>query len=124
MVNLNSVFEINERLKALDTEKEFLNCQLCSVRQKNKKFCLAHKFISSIYKLNEDEYKKLCREKFEIYKAISQISDKKTRTFLEYRYIYLMTYEDIAELTNYSLRQVMRIIKEGVKDIDKNKCVC
>lgn len=124
MINLNKVFEITDRMRALNNQKEFLNCQLCAIRHEKGGNCHAHKFIGLIYKLNEEEYKKLCRERYEVYEVISTVPDERTRTFLEYRFVYLMTYEDIAELTNYSLRQVMRIIKEGVKNVDNMSSVC
>jgi DNA-directed RNA polymerase specialized sigma subunit len=110
--NIKEVFAIEGRLKTLSLQNEFLNCQLCLI-EKSIGPCPAHSYICEMKELSEKEYNSLCKKRLEIYKNISNIDDKELRTILEYRFVYKMTYQKIAEITNYSLRQVMRKIHDA-----------
>ena len=100
-------------MNAISKQKEFLNCQLCEMRKENMDKCPAFSYIYEIREMAKKEYANLCRERLEIYKKISSITDTELKTLLEYRFIYKMTYQKIAEITNYSLRQVMRKIHDA-----------
>lgn len=106
-------------MKTVEKQTEFLNCQLCVLRKKGKKYCSAYNCISLIKTKTQEEYACLCRERMEMYTAISKVKDLRIKTLLEYRYVYLMNYEDIAEITNYSVRQTIRKIQDGLKEIKK-----
>ena len=113
------IFDVNDRMKTVQKQTEFLDCQLCLLRKKGKKYCSAYNCISLIKTKTQEEYASLCRERLDMYTAISKVKDLRIRTLLEYRYVYLMSYEDIAETTNYSVRQTIRKIQEGFKEIKK-----
>ena len=110
--NVKELFAIESRLKTLSLQNEFLNCQLCFM-EKSIGSCPAQTYICEMKELSRKEYNSLCRKRLEIYKNISNIEDKELRTILEYRFVYKMTYQKIAEITNYSLRQVMRKIHDA-----------
>jgi len=116
---IDDIFDINDRMKTVEKQTEFLNCQLCVLRKKGKKYCSAYNCISLIKTKTQEEYACLCRERMEMYTAISKVKDLRIKTLLEYRYVYLMNYEDIAEITNYSVRQTIRKIQDGLKEIKK-----
>ena len=119
MKKIDDIFDINDRMKTVEKQTEFLNCQLCVLRKKGKKYCSAYNCISLIKTKTQEEYACLCRERMEMYTAISKVKDLRIKTLLEYRYVYLMNYEDIAEITNYSVRQTIRKIQDGLKEIKK-----
>lgn len=119
MCNINRIFELNERINALKREQEFLNCQLCTVRKKRGERCHAYKYIELLRTKTASECRKLCSERLRLFELISKIEKDDLRTILEYRYIYSMTCEDIAELTNYSLRQTIRRLNEATKELEK-----
>ena len=119
MNKLNRLFDVNERMKAISRQLDFLNCQLCAVKKTGSEKCKAYYCLSLIKEKTKREYNQLCVERLRLYELISNVKDSNLRTLLEYRYVYLMEYEDIAELTNYSLRQIMRKMQEAVKEIEK-----
>ena len=106
MNKLNDIFDINERMKALKKQLEFLESQ-------------AYNALSDIKENTKNEFDTICADRLKLYNMIANVKDSVLRTLLEYRYVYLMNYDDIAELTNYSLRQVMRKISEGIKEVEK-----
>ena len=119
MNKLNDIFDINERMKALKKQLEFLECQVCIAKRINGASSQAYNALSDIKENTKNEFDTICADRLKLYNMIANVKDSVLRTLLEYRYVYLMNYDDIAELTNYSLRQVMRKISEGIKEVEK-----
>ncbi len=115
---LNDIFNINERMRALGRQLDFLECQICLVKRANGEKCRAYNSLSVIKEKTKNELNKICADRLKLYDLISNVKDSTIRTLLEYRYVYLMEYDDIAEMTHYSLRQVMRKMNEGIKEIE------
>lgn len=67
----------------------------------------------------EKEVSRLYLLQFDIENIISQIKDNREREVLSYRYITDMTWEQIAEETNYSVTHVRRIHDRATKRLKK-----
>ena len=119
MNKLNDIFDINERMKALKRQLDFLECQICLAKRVNGTSSVAYNSLSDIKEKTKNEFNKMCADRLKLYNMISNVENSSLRTLLEYRYVYLMNYDDIAELTNYSLRQVMRKMNNGIKELEK-----
>jgi len=71
------------------------------------------------------EYKKSITEKFvkrieaerEICTLLNKLHDERFKTALKYRYICLMTFEDIADKMSYCTRQVRRFLEKGIEEL-------
>lgn len=62
---------------------------------------------------------KLMEYKREVLKIINIIENPSYRLILECRYINRMTFEKIAEQTNYDERNIYRIHKKAIDEVDK-----
>lgn len=60
----------------------------------------------------------LNKEMREIEDTIDSINDHNCRLVLGYRYLQFKTYEQIAELMNYSSMQIRRFHKKGIKMLE------
>ena len=63
-----------------------------------------------------DDIDKLVDLKKTIMDRIASVKSDENRLILELRYLSFKTWEDIAEIMNYSYRQVHRIHSEAFKD--------
>ena len=80
-------------------------------------------------KLNEiiNQYKKSITEKFvsrieaeqKICALLNRLNDERVKTALKYRYICLMTAEQIGEKMSYCTRQVRRFLEKGIEQVEE-----
>lgn len=64
-----------------------------------------------------DEITKLSNELARIENAIDNIKDHYPRLILAYKYLQYKSFEEIAELINYSVKQIKRYHKVGIDDL-------
>lgn len=64
-----------------------------------------------------DEITKLSNELAYIENAIDNIQDHYPRLVLAYKYLQYKSFEEIAELINYSVKQIKRYHKVGIDDL-------
>ena len=69
----------------------------------------------------EKEVSRLYELQFDIEDIISRIKDNREREVLSYRYITDMTWEQIAEETNYSITHVRRIHNKAISRLKRAK---
>lgn len=77
----------------------------------NCKKNITEKFISRI-----QAEQKICT-------LLNEIHDERVKTALKYRYICLMSFDDIAEKMSYCTRQVRRFLEKGIEEIEKNQAI-
>lgn len=79
--------------------------------------------INKLHRIEEleKEIAHLYDLQFEIENIIANIKNNKEKVVLYYRYITDMTWENIAEETNYSISQVRRIHSTAIKKIKRAK---
>ena len=81
------------------------------------------RFVKCIEKINEIEHDintqvdELVDLKNEINKSVNRLEDPEQQLVLRYRYCESRTWDDIAKLTNMSLRSVHRVHGEALKKI-------
>ena len=79
-----------------------------------------HKFDALVeleYKLDE-RIDELCAVKTEILDTISKLEDSRERLALQLYYIDMKSWEEIAVLMGYGWRNIMKIRKKGLTEVD------
>lgn len=73
--------------------------------------------IVDLEKQIKDEIDRFVDLKKEIHDAIEAVKNPKERLVLRCRYIEFLTWREIAERTNYSIKQVYRIHSQALKNV-------
>ena len=65
-----------------------------------------------------DKFMKRIEAEQKICSLLNNIHDERVKTALKYRYICLMSFDDIAEKMSYCTRQVRRFLEKGTEQIE------
>ena len=109
---LDGIFAVNKRIDLIMAELEALD-------ETGKKYPFSQSVKSDLEKILTISLNSLNEYRMKVFEILSKVPDPTARCVLEYRYIALLKFEDIAKKLFYSTRQVLRYFNEGINYISE-----
>ena len=109
---LDGIFAVNKRI-------DLIMAELKAIDETDKKYPFSKSVKSDLEKILTISLNSLNDYRMKVFELLSSIPDPTARCVLEYRYIALLKFEDIAKKLLYSTRQVLRYYNDGVNYISE-----
>ena len=109
---LDGIFTVNKRIDLIMTE-------LIALDETNEKYPFCKNVKSDLEEILTISLNTLNDYRMKVFELLNSVPDPTARCVLEYRYIALLKFEDIAKKLFYSTRQVIRYYNDGISYISK-----